>query len=68
MKKLFLLFSIANTILLLFPMALMAQQTHVLEPSIMEVAYHEISGKYNDDTMKYPANTMMTTRCVWENQ
>lgn len=49
MKKLFLLFSIANTILLLFPMALMAQQTHVLEPSIMEVAYHEISGKYNDD-------------------
>ena len=30
-------------------MALMAQQTHVLEPSIMEVAYHEISGKYNDD-------------------
>ena len=49
MKKLFLLFSVANTILLLFPMALMAQQTHVLEPSIMEVAYHEISGKYNDD-------------------
>ena len=36
-------------ILLLFPMALMAQQTHVLEPSIMEVAYHEISGKNNDD-------------------
>lgn len=36
-------------ILLLFPPALMAQQTHVLEPSIMEVAYHETCGKYHDD-------------------
>lgn len=36
-------------ILLLFPPALMAQQTHVLEPSIMEVAYHETCDKYHDD-------------------
>lgn len=36
-------------ILLLFPTALMAQQTHVLEPSIMEGTYHETCGKYHDD-------------------
>ena len=40
---------IIELVLLLFPTVLMAQQTHVIEPGIMEVAYHETCGRYRDD-------------------
>lgn len=42
-------YKIIELVLLLCPVALMAQKTHVLEPSIMEVSYHEVYGKYQDD-------------------